>query len=194
MTHLQNGEHLEVRLPPFLCYNNCQSGRSCPGGSGMPQPKQVCLYLWLSEERERPVWESDMEFQITSPVCFCHENNVIHCKNDVLWNVDKLGKSITAANISLVADYAGNCIYCFSTNPGDLISILEKEREALQGLMDPIPKHIAERADQTLDSRHSATLFWLLTTQTPGALFYMRSGAWSFPSYFVFSWKQEKKP
>lgn len=33
-----------------------------------------CLHLWLCEEGERPVWESDIEFPLICPVCFWHEN------------------------------------------------------------------------------------------------------------------------
>lgn len=55
--------------------------------------------------------------------------------------------------------HAGHCIHFILTpNLEDLISP-QKENEALWRLMDPIPSRIADKADQTLDSRHITSMF-----------------------------------
>lgn len=84
------------------------------------------------------------------------------CKNGILQNVGKPCKSLTAANISLVP---GACwslhtlsYFILTPNLGDLISP-EKENEALWRLMDPVPSRIADKADQTLYSRHITNMF-----------------------------------
>lgn len=163
----------------------------------MLQPKKVVfatLIMWRGREACLRKW---CRVPTNLSCLFLAWKYAMGCKNGILRNVGKLCKSLTASNISLMS---GACwslhtlsYFILTTNLGDLNST-GKENEALWRLMDPIPNHIADKADQTLDSRHITNLILApYHTSTRNSFLHVFQEAWSFPSYFVFFWKQPKK-